>query len=299
MVQMNMISMKRAGLAAFAAIGLITFAAQPSYAKTTDQGGLRTQMIDSGDRLLSKDAVATMAPTVGQQSVNVTETLNYIDEPFLFWKHNTAYSIKRTVAATYANPVGFFVLHDNEGDWYAFRPGSTAGTKLSGKPLASIGAQSQKLDGNDRGSVASVTAGGVVSGTPQLNVTYNYTHVEQFDDVRYSVTGPVNTTLVPDQNAYFAYVGGSLYRIDTTGQVAQFNDKPSVDRGGQGGMIDGNDSTGTYPDVVASGGFFVATWHHVHEDTFEHVRYTTQQEVRADYVPEADSYMAWIDGTEY
>jgi len=37
----------------------------------------------------------------------------------------------------------------------------------------------------------------------------------------------------------------------------------------------------------------------VHEQDFEHVRYTTLQEVRADFVPEVNSYMAWIDGSEY
>jgi hypothetical protein len=290
--------MRGVGLAAVAAIGLMTLTAQPSYARTTDQGGLRTQKIDNGDRLDSKDAQANAVPG-NSQTLSVTETLHYVNEPFWGWKHNTAYTIKRTVTATFANPVGYFVLHDNEGTWYQFTPGNANGVRLSGKPQASIGAQAQTLDRNDRGSLASVAPGNVVGGTPQLNATYNYSHSEQLDDVNYTVTSPVDTTFVADQNAYFARISGNLYRVDSTGRVAQLNDKPSVDRGAQPGLMDSSDSTGSYPDVVANGGFFVATTHHVHEDTFEHVRYTTQQEVRADYVPEANSYMAWIDGTEY
>jgi hypothetical protein len=256
-------SLRGFGLAAFAAIGLITLTAQPSYAKSTDQGGLRTQMIDRGDRLTGKDVAANAAPASGQSAVTVTETLHYLNETFFFWSHNTAYTIKRTLTASYADRVGYFVLRDNEGDWYAFSAGSPAASKLPGKPQASIGAQPNVLDGNDRGSLSSVGAGDVVSGQPQLKATYNYTHSEALDDVRYSVTGPVSTTFVPDQSAWFAYVSGNLYRIDNSGQVSQLNDKPSVNRGAQPSMISGSDSTSTYPDVVASGGFFVATWQHV------------------------------------
>jgi hypothetical protein len=287
------------GLAAVAAFALTTFAAQPSYARTTDQGGLRTSMIDSGDRMESKDVVANGVPVGGAPSIGVTETLHYINEPFWAWKHNTQYTIKRTVTATYVGRIGAFVVHDNEGDWYEFAPGNAGANKLPGKPQASIGAQPNVLDRNDRGSLAGVAPGGDVNGTPQLSATYNYVHPEALDDVSYSVSVTVGTTFVADQNAWFANVSGRLYRVDHSGQVTALSDKPSIDRGELNTPISSNDSTASYPDVTFSGGFFEASWRHVHEEDFQHVRYTTRQEVRADFVPEVNAYMAWIDGTEY
>jgi len=132
-----------------------------------------------------------------------------------------------------------------------------------------------------------------------LNVTYSYIHPEALDDVQYTVAGTVGTTFVQDQNAYFPWVSGSLYRVDRNGQATRLSDKPSVDRGELNGLIDRKDTTAAYPDVSFAGGFFEAHWPHVHEQDFEHVRYTTLQEVRADFVPEVNSYMAWIDGSEY
>ncbi len=296
---MTRFSIKGMGLAAVAAFALTIFAAQPSEAKTTDQGGLRTSMIDNGDRMESKDVQANGAPVGGVPTVTVTETLHYINEPFLFWKHNTQYQIKRTVTASWVDRVGYFVLHDNEGDWYQVRAGSAAATRLGGKPQANIGSQSTKLDGNDRGALATVKVGSSGGNTPSLDVTYNYTHNEALDDVQYSVTGPQGTTFVSDQNAYFTWVGSNLYRVDQQGNLSRLNDKPSVTRGQQNGLIDRNDSTATYPDVTYAGGFFEASWQHVHEEDFQHVRYTTLQEVRGDYVPETNTYMAWIDQTEY
>lgn len=296
---MTRFSIKSMGLAAVAALALTTFAAQPSYAKTTDQGGLRSSMIDRGDRLESKDVAANGVPVGGAASIGVTETLHYINEPFFFWSHNTEYTIRRSVTATYVGRVGSFVVHDNEGDWYSFAPGNASATKLSGKPQASIGSQPQVLDSNDRGALASVSSAGAVNGTPQLSATYNYVHSEALDDVSYSVTVKVGTTFVQDQNAWFANVSGRLYRVDGSGQVTALNDKPSVDRGELSGPISSDDSTASDPDVTFSGGFFEASWSHVHEEDFEHVRYTTREEVRADFVPEVNAYMAWIDGTEY
>jgi hypothetical protein len=293
---MKRITMKGVGLAAVAAIGLMIFGTT-GCSHSTEQGGLRTQMIDSGDKLQSKDVAATVAPASGQQSVTVAETLHYVNEPV--FKHNTAYTINRTVVAPYVVRVGYFVVNDKEGDWYSINAGSQVASKLPGKPQATIGAQAGVLDINDQSALGPVTAGDVVSGNPRLKATYNYTHVEPLDDVRYTVTSAVETTFVADQNAWYAWVSGSLFRLDNAGQVSQLNDKPSVDRGSLGNLISHSDSTGTNADVTFSGGFFLATWHHVHEETFEHIRYTTKQEVRADFVPEVNSYMAWIDGTEY
>jgi hypothetical protein len=295
---MNAIRTKLA-IGAVAALSLMTLAAQPSYARATDQGGQRTEMIDRGDRLAGKDVQAASSPVSGQPSVTINETLHYVNEPFWGWKHNTAYTMQRAMTATYVDRLGYYVLHDSEGDWYAFSPGSAAANKLPGKPQASLGAQARVLDSNDGGSLASVTAGSVIGGTPQLNVTYNYTHVEALDDVSYSTTSAIGTTFVGEQNAWYAWVSNHLYSVNTAGQVSALNDKPYVDRGAQNGLLGSDDSHGAYPGVVSTGGVFLVTWNYQHEDTFEHVRYTVQQQVRPDYVSEVNKYMAWIDGTEY
>ncbi len=289
---------KHVGLAAVTAVCLISSTILTGCSSKPEQGGLRTTKIDQGDRLESKDVVADAVPAAGVQYVPVTETLHYVNEPA--FHHNTEYQIKRVTTAAFVQRRNSLVLHDEEGDWYSFNTGSSAASKLSAKPQASIGAQAAKLDSNDQGAVVSVTAGGASSGgNPTLNVTYSYIHSESLDDVQYTVAGTAGTTFVQDQNAWFAMVGGSLYRVDHSGQASRLSDKPSVDRGELNGLIDRHDTTAAYPDVTFAGGFFEAHWPHVHELEFEHVRYTTLQEVRADFVPEVNSYMAWIDGSEY
>ena len=118
------------GLAAVAALALMTSAGCGKSAP--EQGGLRTSMIDASDRLESKDVAADVTPVGGASSVQVTETLHYINEPV--FKHNTQYQIKRPVSATWVERVGFFVVHDNEGDWYSVHTGSPAASKLAAKP---------------------------------------------------------------------------------------------------------------------------------------------------------------------
>ena len=68
----------------------------------------------------------------------------------------------------------------------------------------------------------------------------------------------------------------------------------------QSGIISGGDSTGGSPAYVSgNGNMFPVTWNHVHEETYEHIRYQTQELKVADWVSETNSYMLWLGDTLY
>jgi len=153
---------------------------------------------------------------------------------------------------------------------------------------------------NDNRSLASVTDGGVNKGTHLLTATYGYRHSESLYDVTYNVSELVATTVDNDFGGKgFAFIAGVEYSVDQAGHVQRYSSKPVVDFGARASVLGNDRSSDVYPSVTMSGGFMVATRTYLHEEQFHVDRYTISQLVRVDFVPETNSYFAFIEGTEY
>jgi hypothetical protein len=306
---MTRFNLKASVAVAAMALGFAAFGATPSYARTTDNVGVRTTMIDSGDELTGKEVVTNVAPTKGNSTVTVTETLHYLNSPWAinFWSHNKAYTIVHTGTAQFVDRVGSWMWKDENGNFYRFNAGSAAGVATS-KPVVGIGAQGSVLAGNDSGFVSAVSGGAASAdnSTRLFNVTTQYTHVEPFDDVTYTVGSGVNAVFVPQQGAHFAWIGSALY-TDANGNVHALSSKPTANAGARNDKIASDDRRANNNVVVSAGGTsfdgnsrgLSVTRNWVHEETYQSLLYTTTSNEPAVLVPEQRAYMAWVDGNLY
>ena len=302
MTQLNL----RRGLAAAAlALSVFTLGASPSFAKTDDVGQRATKISES-DEQTGKDAIALSTPNAGTPAVTVAETVHYLHKPFWFWQNNQAYTIKVNGSAEYVERLDYFMMKDADGAFFRFNKGSNVGVSTN-KPTVDIGARSSVLAANDSGFVASVTAGAMNGSDRTLNVKSSYTHVENYDNVSYSVTSPVTATFVELQNANMAWIGGTLYKADASGNVAALREKPTVNVGLRSTPIAGNDSAQLSAGAVSAGQVsfdgrtrsLVVTRTYTHDETFERLSYSMQTFETATYVAEQNAHMAWIGNNLY
>lgn len=294
---------------ALASVGVVTVAAPTPAVAATQDVGERSTKIDSVDEITRKEIVAATAPVDGVPSITVHVKTHYIYRPWAPWKSNQTYFIKSTQTAEYVSRLGYWMLKDSEGVFHKFTPGSVAGTQVS-KPVVDIGSQTAKMDGNDRSLGAPIVTAGQVALdglNRSLDVTYRYTHGETYNDVTYSVTSPVNAQLVSDQNAFMAWIGGTLYKADHNGHVQALSDRPVVNKGVRDRMIDRNDREVSYNPTLSAGQMGVTgrtrtiisarTYENV--ETFQRVRYELETVYTAEYVSEQRGFMVWIDGNLY
>lgn len=305
---MNMFKYVRAGVLALAAFSAVFLAPAPSYAATKDLGE-RSQLVDKSDKVTRKESNAVTAPVAGQQnSITVNQTVHYLNTPFWPWQSNQTYYIKRTATAEYVGRLGYWMLKDSEGNFYKFSPGSTAGTQVS-KPVVSIGQQNVMLDQNDAGFVGSVLAGSLSAdrSTRSLELTYHYTHIEYYNDVSYTVKSFLNATHVELQNAHMAWVGNRLFKVDLNGNVQELAGKPTVDIGSRSKLISNTDRKVSTEPTVTAGNLspngrtrtLISSLEYEHEENFQRLRYSIEDELDASFVPEQSAYMAWIEKRLY
>ena len=291
------------------AIGFAAFGATPSYARTTDNVGVRSTMIDNGDELTGKDVITNVAPTKGNATVTVTETLHYLNSPWAinFWTHAKAYTIVHSGTAQYVDRVGAWMWTDENGNFYRFNAGSASGVATS-KPVVGIGALGSVMSPSDSGYVTAVSGAATSpdNSTRSLNVTTQYTHVEQFDNLTYTVGSNVTAQFVPQQGSHFAWVGSTLY-TDANGTVHALSSKPTASAGNRSDKIASDDRRANNNVVVSAGGTsfdgnsrgLTVTRNWVHEETYQSLLYSITSSEPSVLVPEQRAYMAYVDGTLY
>jgi hypothetical protein len=308
--------MNRLSLSVGVALAAMLALSTPSYARDLVSDPLaHTALMNQGDEPTGHmDVVAASPPAGGQNAIDVIENIHYKNVPPTCWSwgcqvHNTDYFIARKTSARWVAGLNRWILHDSDGNWYAFDTGNTSASILSGKPAYDVGARNAVMGAGDSRRLASVGDGGMGNNGRVLAATYGYTHSEELAYVTYTMTEPVATTYVTEQSASFAYVSGQLWSVDTTGHVAYHNEKPWSDIGLRNSLLSSNDrAAGSYPGVTAGAILgngntreLIVTWTYVHEEDFQRVRYSIQTPVQAELVQldSGSAYMAWINGTEY
>ena len=292
------------GLATISAIFLT--ATPDAQAKTVDAGE-KTQVISDGDKQTRKEVSAVSAPTTGQPSITVNETLYYLHSPWQPWKSNQTYFIRRSATAEYVDRLGYWMLLDAAGTFYKFTPGSTAGTVVS-KPSVDIGAQSSPLSPSDTFAVAAGTAGDISLDGRNRTINFNlrYQHNEKYNTVTYTVPTPIQAEFVDLQGAYMVWVQGSLYRATRDGTVQTLSHKPGANAGLRSSLISGSDTHTSGPLVsagsVSSNGrtrTLVVSNSYKHEEKYQVISYSVETAVTAVWVQEQGAFMAIIDGRYY
>ncbi len=294
---------------ALASVGVITVATPTPAVAATQDVGERSTKIDSSDKITRKEVVAATAPVDGQPSITVHVKTHYLYSPWAPWKSNQTYFIKSTHTAEYVSRLGYWMLKDAEGVFHKFTPGSVAGTQVS-KPVVDIGSQPSKIDGNDRSLGSPTATAGAVSldgRNRSIELTYRYTHSETYNDVTYSVTSPVNAQLVDRQDAFFVWVGSTLYKVDRAGNVRALSERPVAQLGVRDRLIDRNDREVSWNPTISAGQVsgsgssrtIISTRTYENVETFQRLQYELETVHTAQYVREQRAYMAWIDGKLY
>lgn len=277
----------------------------PAFAATEDVG-VRTSKIDSSDKVTKKEVSADTAPAQGASSITVNQTVHYLHSPFWFWKSKQAYRINYPGNADHVSRLGYWMYKDSDGELFRFNQGSKTGIPTP-RPVVDVGSQAAPLSASDAGSVAAVTDGGLSGSVRSFNVITNYKHVETYNDVTYSVTSKVDGVFVPNQNAYMAWIGNRLYKVDSVGKVELLKDKPSAHIGVRASKIDSRDNSVSWDPVVTAGSVsfngrsreLVVSRDYVHETSYEKQRYSLQYRSDAELVSEQSAYMAWIEQKLY
>lgn len=291
-----------AGLAMMAMIA----GSSPSFARV-DELGMRSSKIDSGDQAISKEVKASSAPTEGAASVTVTQTVRYLHKRW-FWQNDQSYAIPYNGSADYVGRLGYWMYKDGDGSLYRFNKGSPVGIETK-KPTVDIGELPARMSDNDSGTVSSVKApyGTADVPTRPLNVVTRYRHIETYDDLSYTVASSVDASYVPNQNAHMVYVGNTLYKIERSGEVHALSEKPVSYVGNRPYKISENDSLLSYDPTVSAGAVSFngrnrainVSREYIHEETYEKQRYSIDTELSANFVPEQNAHMIWIDNRLY
>ena len=292
------------GRAGLIALAVVTSVALPACSdnKTPEELGVLNAPLSSGDTITRKEVQALSTPDKAHAAVTVKETTRYLHKRT--FKADQLYTIQATGTADYVDRLKYWMYRGSDNQLYRFNEGSNASTRAE-RPTVHIGTLDATLGSGDRSSVAGVASGNVEGSTRTLVVTRLYTHVENYNDVTYNLTEKVNAEFVQLQNAHMAWISGALYRADSSGRVERLSQKPSVHVGVKSGNIassDAFDSSSISAGPVSFSGqsrTLIVSHEFIHEENYQRLRYTIQQNESATLVPEQSAHMCFIGGNLY
>lgn len=294
-------SWRRLGLFALAVATACVFPACSPDNKPEDLGVL-SQPISSSDTVTSKEVVALSTPSKGVPSITVKETVRFLHKRT--FKSNQIYTIQKNGTAEFVDRLSYWMFKDADNVLFRFNEGSNTGIKSS-RPSVHIGTRDSVLSSSDSSTVSSVAAGNIEGAARTLVVTRLNTFVDIYNDVTYNLTERVNAEFVPQQSAHFAWVGGSLYKADSQGKVERLSQKPTAHLGVRTSKIAANDAFDS-SSVIAGGVSFngqsrnlIVSREFIHEEPYQRLRYSIQQNETATLVVEQSAHMCIIGGNLY